>query len=51
MEKDEKQVNFNCPAKLLEEFDEKIKGHYGDRTDAITEAMRLLLATLKEASA
>jgi metal-responsive CopG/Arc/MetJ family transcriptional regulator len=49
MEKDEKQVVFNCPVKLLEEFDEKIKGHYGNRTEALCAAMRLLLASFKEA--
>lgn len=44
-----KLVNFNCPAKLLEEFDEAIKERYGDRTDALLDAMRKLLKELKGA--
>jgi metal-responsive CopG/Arc/MetJ family transcriptional regulator len=50
-EKEEKQlVNFNCPTKLLQEFDKRIRGRYGDRTDALCAAMRMLLEKLpKEA--
>jgi metal-responsive CopG/Arc/MetJ family transcriptional regulator len=33
----------------LEEFDERIKGKYGDRTDALLDAMRKLLKELKGA--
>jgi metal-responsive CopG/Arc/MetJ family transcriptional regulator len=41
-------VNFNCPAKLLEVFDETIKGFYSDRTDALLDAMRDLIRKLEE---
>lgn len=43
-----KLVNFNCPLKLLEVFDEAIKGTYGDRTDALMDAMRKLIQELEE---
>jgi metal-responsive CopG/Arc/MetJ family transcriptional regulator len=33
----------------LEEFDEIIKGRYGDRTEALLDAMRKLIRELKEA--
>jgi hypothetical protein len=49
MANDEKQVVFNCPVKLLEIFDEKIKGRYSNRTHGLCAAMQLLLDTLKEA--
>jgi len=35
----DKLVNFRCPLKLLEEFDETIKGRYRNRTDALLDAM------------
>ena len=46
---DLKYVPFNVPRDLLEEFDEAIKGKYGNRTAALHEAMRLLIQKLKEA--
>jgi metal-responsive CopG/Arc/MetJ family transcriptional regulator len=34
---------------LLEQFDKAIQGKYGDRTDALLDAMRKLLKEIKEA--
>jgi len=47
--KEEQFINFLCPCDLLEEFDKAIRRKYASRTEAIREAMRLLLAQLKEA--
>jgi metal-responsive CopG/Arc/MetJ family transcriptional regulator len=41
-----KLVNFNCPLKLLAEFDEAIKSRYSGRTDALLDAMRDLIEKL-----
>jgi metal-responsive CopG/Arc/MetJ family transcriptional regulator len=41
-------VNFNCPKRLLEEFDKAIKGRYSNRTEAILDGMRRVLRELNE---
>ena len=45
---DTKLVQFNCPVKLLEVFDEVIADEYSDRTNGLLEAMRLFIRTLEE---
>ena len=39
-------MNFNCPLKLLEEFDKVIETRYSGRTDALLDAMRDLIEKL-----
>lgn len=43
-------VNFNCPSKVLEEFDETWKhtGRYRDRTDALITAMKFFIEENKK---
>jgi len=45
---DTKQLYQNWPAKLLKEFDECWKGRYRNRTEATMDAVRKLIAELKE---
>jgi len=45
---DKKMVCFNCPIKLLAQFDKAIEGRYGDRTNALETIMRELVEKLKE---
>jgi metal-responsive CopG/Arc/MetJ family transcriptional regulator len=44
----EKYVGFHCPIKLLEVFDEVIKGRYSHRTNALLDAMRDLIRKVEE---
>jgi metal-responsive CopG/Arc/MetJ family transcriptional regulator len=48
MNESEKLVQFNCPVKLLELFDEVITGEYNNRTTALVYAMRQLIGELEE---
>jgi len=43
------QIYQNWPVKLLQEFDEAWKGRYRNRTEATMDAVRKLIAQLKEA--
>jgi metal-responsive CopG/Arc/MetJ family transcriptional regulator len=43
-----KCIEFNCPVKLLEVFDEVIQEYYADRTKALLEAMRDFIRKLEE---
>ncbi len=45
--KDAVLITLNIPPKLLDEFDEAIKGHYKNRSEAIRDAMRKLLQELE----
>ena len=42
------KFSLEIPDEFLKEFDETIKGTYQTRTEAIREAMRILLNKLKE---
>jgi hypothetical protein len=43
-----KLVNYNCPPKLLEVFDEITGPFFSSRTDALLTAMRDLIMKLEE---
>jgi hypothetical protein len=45
-EKKTRLVNFNCPVKLLEEFDRRTEGRLASRTAALCAGMQLLLDKL-----
>lgn len=47
-EQEEQYVGFIVPMKLLQAFDEVIKGTYAHRTDALRDAMRDLIRKLEE---
>jgi len=49
IDSDTRQIYQNWPVKLLQEFDQVWKGRYRNRTEATLDAVRKLIAQLKEA--